>query len=133
MAALRCEKCDGPMPVLKRGHARFCSGRCRVAAHRAKRALPRELTSRDRWVRRSTRKMPLTTDGGAASSTDPSTWCSYGEAKASEAGTGLGFVLDGDGIVCVDLDHCVDDRGRVAVWAQEILDRFPATYVEVSP
>lgn len=121
------------MPVLKRKHARFCSTRCRVAAHRAERALPRELTSRDRWVRRSARKMPLTAKGRAASSTDPGTWCSYRDAKASKVGAGLGFVLNGDGIVCVDLDHCVDDRGRVAGWAQRILDDLPATYVELSP
>lgn len=132
MTTLRCEKCDGPMPVVKRQHARFCSGRCRVAAHRAKRSLPREMTSLDRWVRRSERKAPLTAKGRAASSTDPATWCTYREAKTSKAGAGLGFVLNGDGIVCVDLDHCVDDRGRVAAWAQRILDDLPATYVEVS-
>jgi primase-polymerase (primpol)-like protein len=77
--------------------------------------------------------MPLTTGGRAASSTDPATWCSYQEAKTSRIGVGLGFVLNGDGIVCVDLDHCVDARGRVAGWAQRILDELPATYVEVSP
>ena len=76
--------------------------------------------------------MPLTCDGKAASSTDPATWCSYRDAVRSRAGAGLGFVLAGEGIACVDLDHCLDG-GRVAPWAQEILDRFPATYVEVSP
>lgn len=77
--------------------------------------------------------MPLTSKGRAASSTDLGTWCSYREAKASKAGVGVGFVLNGDGIVCVDLDHCIDGRGRIAAWAQRILDRLPATYVEVSP
>jgi primase-polymerase (primpol)-like protein len=47
-------------------------------------------------------------------------------------GDGLGFVLNGDGIACVDLDHCIDG-GVLAPWAQLILDRTPATYVEVSP
>jgi primase-polymerase (primpol)-like protein len=76
--------------------------------------------------------MPLTTAGAAASSTDPSTWCGYRQAKDSKVGAGLGFVLDGDGIVCLDIDHCVDDHGRVASWAQRVLDRIPATYIEVS-
>lgn len=29
----------------------------------------------------------------------------------------------------IDLDHAVDD-GRVAPWAQRIVDRLPATYME---
>ena len=77
--------------------------------------------------------MPLTVSGRPASSTDRSTWCSYRQAKASKVGAGVGFVLDGDGIVCLDIDHCIDEAGSVAAWAQRILDRVPATYVEVSP
>lgn len=50
---------------------------------------------------------------------------------ASKVGDGLGFAL-GDGIGCIDLDHCVDD-GVLADWAAAILDRLPATYTEVSP
>jgi primase-polymerase (primpol)-like protein len=46
-------------------------------------------------------------------------------------GDGLGFVLNGDGIVCIDLDHCFD--GVPSVQAQAVLDLFPDTYVEVSP
>jgi primase-polymerase (primpol)-like protein len=76
--------------------------------------------------------MPLTTAGRAASSTDRSTWCSYRQARDSRIGAGLGFVLDGDGVVCLDLDHCVDGRGGVAAWARQVLDRLPATYIEVS-
>lgn len=44
---------------------------------------------------------------------------------------GLGFVL-GDGIGCIDLDHCIID-GRLTAWAIEILDSLPTTYTEVSP
>lgn len=44
----------------------------------------------------------------------------------------MGFVLDGDGIACIDLDHCLDG-GVVAPWAQRILDRAPGCYTEVSP
>jgi primase-polymerase (primpol)-like protein len=129
----RCERCGGSLPVLARKDARFCSTRCRVAAHRAKPRIPAELRERDRWVRRSSAKVPLTADGHAASSTDPGTWCDYETAKRSAAGAGLGFVLAAkDGIVCIDLDHCISG-GRVADWAQAIVDACPPTYVEVSP
>lgn len=94
--------------------------------------MPAEMTSRSRWVRRSAKKVPLTTAGRAASSTDPGTWSTYRQARASRVGVGIGFVLDGDGVVCVDIDHCLE-RGRVAPWAKALLERFPATYVEVSP
>lgn len=42
-----------------------------------------------------------------------------------------GFVLNGDGIVCLDLDHCLLD-GELTGRAAEILARCPSTYVEVS-
>jgi primase-polymerase (primpol)-like protein len=82
-------------------------------------------------VRRTTRKVPLTTAGCAASSTNRTTWTTYSAASRSSVGVGLGFVLDGDGIVCVDLDNCVAN-GHVAEWAQRILDRMPGTFVEFS-
>lgn len=44
----------------------------------------------------------------------------------------MGFVLDGDGIVCIDLDHCIDDEGRVSPWARRILDAAGQTWVEIS-
>ena len=116
---------------MHRRDARFCSGRCRVAAHRAQNRLPRELVERDRWVRRSRKKVPLTTAGRAASSTEPRTWCSYRQARQSRVGSGLGFVLNGDGIACIDLDHCLNGD-VLAPWAQEILTKLPPTYVEVS-
>jgi primase-polymerase (primpol)-like protein len=120
------------MPLLARKHARFCSGRCRVAAHRAKSSIPAELRNRDRWVRRSAGKVPLTAGGSAASSTDPGTWCGYDLAKRSSEGCGLGFVLDGDGIVCLDLDDCLDEAGAPAAWVDSILAACPDTWIEVS-
>ena len=77
------------------------------------------------------KKVPVTANGRPASSTDSATWCSYRDAVRSTAGAGVGFVLNGDGIACLDLDHCLVD-GKPAAWAQRILDRVPATYVEVS-
>ncbi|MEU3986195.1 bifunctional DNA primase/polymerase [Streptomyces sp. NPDC026672] len=132
-----CEQCGGPMPLMARAHAKTCSPRCRKALSRAKarNPLPDELTTRDRWVRRSAAKVPLTVDGMLASSTDPRTWSTHKDAAASTAGVGLGFVLsDSDDIVCLDLDHCLNPlTGRLAPWAASILRDAGATYVEVSP
>lgn len=126
------EPCGGPMPLAARSDARWCSGRCRTAACRARRSLPTELTRRPRWVRRSARKLPLTVGGGTASSTNPATWSRYADAARSTTGAGLGFVLDGDGVVCLDLDHCLAPDGAVAGWAQNILDAAGPTWVEIS-
>ncbi|WP_030962702.1 DNA primase [Streptomyces sp. NRRL S-378] len=131
-----CEHCAGPLAIMARSHARTCSPRCRKALSRARAtALPDELTTRDRWVRRSAEKVPLTTAGKAASSTNARTWSSYADAAASTAGVGLGFVLsDVDDIACIDLDHCLNPlTGRLAPWAAAILRDAGATYVEVSP
>ncbi|MER7833492.1 DNA primase [Streptomyces sp. NPDC095602] len=139
MASTVCERdgCEAALPVAGRGRVpRFCSTRCRVAAHRARRAaaeaLPRELTARRRWVRRDDRKAPRTTSGGFASVTDGATWTTYRAARAATVGAGLGYILaQGDGIVCVDLDHCLDD-GELTPWARAFLDRCPPTWIEVS-
>ncbi|KPC89948.1 DNA primase [Streptomyces sp. NRRL F-6602] len=132
-----CEHCGESMPIMARSHARTCSPRCRKALSRAKarNPLPVELTTRDRWVRRSATKVPLTAAGMAASSTDPRTWSSYKAATTSTAGVGLGFVLsDEDDVVCVDLDHCLNPlTGRLAPWAAAIVRDAGTCYVEVSP
>jgi len=77
-------------------------------------------------------KRPITVDGRPASSTNPATWSTYSEAARSKAGDGLGYVL-GDGIGCLDLDNCLDERGRPNEVARRILDRVPDAYVEISP
>nr|WSW58513.1 DNA primase [Streptomyces sp. NBC_00998] len=132
-----CEHCAAPLPMMARQHARFCDTRCRSKAFRAAKAdaTPQELRTRDRWVRRTADKVPLTTAGTAASSTNPRTWSTYKDAAASTAGVGLGFVLsDEDDIVCIDLDHCLNPlTGRLAPWAAAIVRDAGTTYVEVSP
>jgi primase-polymerase (primpol)-like protein len=127
-----CDRCSSPLPALVRADARFCSTRCRVASHRTDRIPPVELRQRDRWVRRSAAKVPMQVTGRAASSTDPATWTTWADAEASSVGVGVGFVLNGDGIVCLDLDGCLVD-GVAVDWAQQVLDRCPGTWVTVSP
>jgi primase-polymerase (primpol)-like protein len=83
-----------------------------------------------RWIRHKA-KRPLHPEGYWLSVTNPSSWSSYQTAKASRYGDGLGFVLNGDGIVCIDLDHCFD--GSPSPEAQALIDSLPNTYIEVSP
>jgi primase-polymerase (primpol)-like protein len=73
----------------------------------------------------------MTTQGDSASSTNPLTWSDYQTASQSTAGDGLGFVLNGDGLICIDLDHCFD--GEPSAEAQALIDLLPPTYIEVSP
>lgn len=117
---------------LPREGAKFCTSKCRVYSFRAAKrsGLPVEMTSRDRWMRRSALKRPITVRGKSASSTDPRTWSPYVAAVASPVGAGLGFAL-GDGIGCIDLDHCLDGA-VLQPWAAEIVAANPNTYIEVS-
>lgn len=127
-----CEYC-GKSIVYKNGHARFCSDKCRNYARRRfmRSPLPQPILDAARWVRYDPNKRPLTTNGAAASSTNPSTWSTWASVQASSAGVGLGFVL-GDGIGCIDLDHCLID-GEPNDEARRILEQYPNNYVEVSP
>ena len=123
---MNCTWCAAPMT--KRRGASTCSTRCRVAKSRV--AFPDAMTSVDRWIRHRA-KVPLTVRNYGASSTNPATWSTFDRAKDSGVGDGLGFVLNGDGIACIDLDHCITD-GVLAPWAQSIVDQCRGTYIEVS-
>lgn len=130
-----CEICSSPcFPGARGRKPRFCSSRCRVAAHRRK-TIPAELMQLPRWIRHQA-KRPMTVNGYWASSTDPNTWSDYQTAKASKHGDGLGFVLNGDGIICIDLDHCltiVNGKNFLSAGAQSVMDATPDAYVEISP
>lgn len=127
-----CETC-GRSIVARNAQARYCGSKCRTAAHRRKKTqpIPAAMLTARRWVRRSSAKVPLTIDGRAASSTDPTTWADHKDATASTAGIGLGFAL-GNGYACIDLDHCVQD-GQPNAYALAYLRRYPNNYIEYSP
>jgi putative DNA primase/helicase len=107
--------------------------------------IPDELQSKPQWVcwqyleddRGKFTKVPFEPSGDLpASSTDPLTWGDFAEAVRTyllgDCGMdGIGFVLSGDGIVGVDLDHCVRDR-KVLPWALKIIFELES-YSEFSP
>lgn len=131
----QCEWCNQSI-IWKNAHARYCSTRCRVAAHRA--GFPRTLTAEPRWVRwrienrnGKPTKAPIQADGHYASSTDPSTWATLAAVRASKEGDGIGFVL-GNGYAGIDLDHCLID-GQPTDAARAFLSSYPDHYIEISP
>jgi putative DNA primase/helicase len=112
------------------------------------RNIPNALTERPQWVcwRLEERdgkptKVPYTPGTERrASSTDLMTWRPFSEAlRAYEAQEppydGIGFVFSSaDPFVGIDLDKCRDpEDGEITMWAQEILDRVDAGYIEASP
>lgn len=128
-----CGYC-GTSIVWKNAQARYCSDKCRNYDRRRKtrNPIPRELTERNRWVRRTANKMPLTIEGTPASSTNPDTWTTHTEATKSKAGVGLGFVLNGDGISCIDLDHVITN-GTIDERAIAFIQAAKPFYTETSP
>jgi hypothetical protein len=90
-----------------------------------------------RWEERNGKKTkpPFNARTGAlASSTDPATWATFAEAIATGPRfEGPGFVLtETDPFTGIDLDHCVDEDGRVAAWAQDIVNLLDS-YTEITP
>ena len=74
--------------------------------------------------------------GKKASSTDKRTWRTYQLVsdllKTNCIGySGLGFMIS-DGIIFVDVDHCIDDNGVIDERGQDVLSAFPESYAEVS-
>ena len=113
-------------------------------------AIPLELQAVARWVGwkaiqkspgAKPDKEPFRTDllNTHASSTDPETWGTFEQAVTAleeddSDFTGIGFVLNGDGIVGVDIDHCVDGTtGDINPAAIALMDSLQAGYIEISP
>lgn len=100
--------------------------------------IPDELRQRQQWVVWKADKHPYDAKTGeAASSTDPTTWATYEQAvRAAENGgqyRGIGYVFsEDDGITGIDLDNCIDGKGVLEPWAQQIVSDL-RSYTEVSP
>ncbi len=106
--------------------------------------VPAELKNLQQWVawravERDGRitKMPVNaTTGRPAKSNDPATWTDFesacdGAVGLGASGVGFCFSLD-DGLVGIDLDACIDGKGKIAEWALIILSRIDC-YAEISP
>lgn len=105
--------------------------------------IPAELRALPRWVcwkpilsdKGKWTKLPLSVSGGAASSTDPTTWATFEHAIGHHKQRGCVGVMYalGEGIAGIDLDDCRDPAtGMIEPWAQTIIDSMN-TCAEVSP
>lgn len=91
------------------------------------------------WVCYAKNKVPFNPlTGKAADSTDPGTWASYEQAVSSfnknkwrYAGIGREF-REGEGIIGIDLDKCIDEQGNISEFAQNIITGINS-YAELSP
>jgi hypothetical protein len=100
--------------------------------------IPNELKDLDRWVVWREGKIPYDAKyvNSRASSTNPDTWASFDQATTAyeecDQALGIGFVLNGDGLCGIDIDHVVTD-GMVEPAAVELLDQLGAAYISLSP
>ena len=95
-------------------------------------SIPTALRDKPNWVCRRG-KIPINPrTGQAAKAGQPDTWARFEEAvQAAPRYDGIGFEFDGDGIIGIDFDHCIEN-GQLAPWVQAWVDRF-GSYTEVSP
>lgn len=102
--------------------------------------VPQSMKNAKRWILwrlEDGKKKPYSANyDGLASSTNANTWAYYDKAlKKLEYSdyNGLGFVFaEGDGLVFIDLDNCVNEAGELTDFAESIINLFPDTYTEYS-
>lgn len=100
--------------------------------------IPEELKQLDRWVVWRDGKIPYDAKfvNSRASSTNPDTWASFEAAttayEESDEALGIGFVLNGDGLCGIDIDHCIQDA-EIDPAALQLLDHLGTSYISISP
>jgi primase-polymerase (primpol)-like protein len=103
------------------------------------RFIPESMKQKNQWVcwrLDGRKKLPFNARTGTmASSTDQSTWSDYQTAQdaAEKYGySGVGIVLNGDGLICIDLDDSDDENGNPKPLTKNICGNFWDTYIEQS-
>lgn len=104
--------------------------------------IPFELQIIPRWIlwnyeetEQGWTKVPRQPNGRKASSTNSATWSTFDrvmEVYASGKYSGVGVILNGTGLACVDLDDALDSDGQPSPFASSVLADIPG-YAEVSP
>lgn len=107
--------------------------------------IPDELRAKRQWVvwraegpqGQKPKKMPYISvlRNSLAAVNDSATWGTFAQAEAAyaEGGyTGIGFMLNKDGLVGIDIDKCVLN-GVIALAAIELMNKLGVSYVELSP
>jgi hypothetical protein len=99
--------------------------------------IPQDLKQLDRWVcwraeerKGKITKVPYSPSGYPAKSNDNNTWSNFETVKkAFETNhfDGIGFML-GDGIIGIDIDSCIDEKGNVSDLARNIISSVDSYY-----
>ena len=105
--------------------------------------IPEALTKLHNWVAwkiesvngRNT-KVPYCSTSRKASSKDIKTWNTFDAitellATSQDQFSGYGFMV-ADGVIFVDVDHCVSHDGRIDERGKDVLSAFPESYAEIS-
>lgn len=128
MSVTNCQHCGATLGIGGRSGPtpRFCSSRCRTAAHRSW-DIPTPMRQRDRWVtwmllpNRPPKPCWIPNSWIGRDMRDPSNWESWERAKSVRPSR-RGFML-GDGIGMVTIPGCVS-RGRVDPEVLAAVDSF---------
>ena len=98
------------------------------------RAIHRFLHWEHRHIGGRQTKVPIDASTGAPiDATSPAHWMTFSDAvQALRPGIGLGLALNGDGLIVIDIDNCVNDAGALTPEAQTVIDRA-GSYAEFSP
>ena len=98
-----------------------------------------DLKRQVRWVAYDAKKRPIDPrTGGLGSSTKPTTWGTYAEARHAATRwnhPGVGIVFTGDNLVGIDLDSCLvptEEGYQRSKLAKHVMELAPS-YTEVSP
>jgi AAA domain len=107
--------------------------------------IPPELKKKRQWVvwraegQVGTKPVKIPYDpalpNSRAKSNDPQTWGTYDQAEAAYLEgtyTGFGFVLNGNGIVGIDIDNCVVDAVPSTA-SMDLMCQLGVQYIELSP
>lgn len=81
-------------------------------------------------------KVPYAYTGKKAASSDRNTWSSFNTVSSiltekPDAYNGYGLMI-ADGLVFIDIDHCISADGCIDKRGQDILSGFPESYIEIS-
>lgn len=81
-------------------------------------------------------KVPVDVNGGNASTTDRATWNTFDNvieaSQENEKIDGIGYVFNGNSLIGVDFDNCINEDKQISPDVKEIIDEFD-TYMEASP
>lgn len=108
--------------------------------------VPKELKELKQWINwrigkvdERVQKIPCNKAGVAINCLESDNQLSYAQAvknatseKGKKMKMGIGFVFAGNGISGIDIDHCIDEDGKLSADASKIVEKFDS-YTEISP